>query len=163
MAKSNYPRKPRPKTRAEFYAREEQVFEEMASAWRGLGPAMMLLPGACGPTWSIKDVINHTAAWQEAALRVIPELLAGRKAGAGHGTDRFNAIHYAEDKDRPLQESLDRLEKSRRELLALIASVPDHLLLDPDCRVGWWIKYNTYGHYSGHVFDLHAFRQTHSG
>jgi len=160
MSKTIYPRKPRPKTRAELITRIEQVWNEMVSTWQGLPEEALTRPGACGPTWSIKDVMNHNAAWHEAALRVIPELMLGRKAAAGHSTDKFNAIHHEMDANRPLAETNKRFNDSRQQLLRLIETLPDELILDPNCRVGWWIKYSTYGHYSGHIHDLNVFRES---
>lgn len=160
MTSTNYPRKPRPKTRPELLEREEQVWGEMVATWQGLPDDALSKTGACGPTWSIKDVMNHTAAWQEAALRIIPQLMAGQKAAAGHSTDKFNAIHHENDRNLSLSETIDRFNDTRTKLLELIETLPDELILDPNCRVGWWIKYSTYGHYSSHIHDLTVFRAT---
>jgi hypothetical protein len=139
-------------------AREAEVWNEMAATWRGLPEKALTQPGACGPQWSVKDVMNHIAAWLEAALRVIPELRKGVKATAGHGTDRFNAIHHAEDRDRPLAATRRRLNRARREVLALIEELPEKELLDVDGRIGWWIKFSTYAHYGEHIYELSEHR-----
>ena len=159
MSKSRYPPRPRPKTRAEFVAREQELWNELTATWRGLPDEALMQPGACGPTWSIKDVMNHVAAWHEAALRVLTELAQGHRAAAGHSVDKFNALHHAEDKDRSLAATRRRLNRTRRELLAFIATLPEDQVLDPDTRMGWWVKYNTYGHYSGHIYDLKEYRE----
>ncbi len=159
MPKSKYPRMARPKTRAQFLAREQQVWEEMTGTWKELPDAAFLRKGACGSPWSIKDVMNHVAAWQEAALRVLPELIKGNKAGAGYGVERFNRIHYEQDKNLSLEQSKVRFNKTRHDLLQMIETIPDELLLDINTRVGWWIKYTTYDHYSGHIHDLCNFRE----
>lgn len=135
------------------------MWDELAETWRKLPDKALLEIGACGPTWSAKDVMNHVAVWQEAALRVIPDLMRGRKATAGHGTDTFNAIHHAEDRDRPLAASKRRLNRARRALLALIAQVPEVRLLDLNDRIGWWVKYSTYGHYAEHIYALTEWRR----
>ena len=150
----------RPKTRAEFLAREKEVWDELTATWRNLPDEALTQPGACGPGWSVKDVMNHIAAWLEAATCVIPELRQGRRATAGHGTDKFNAIHHAEDKDRSLAASKRRLNRARRELLALIAAIPDAQLLDVNGRIGWWVKYSAYGHYGEHIYELTEFRKS---
>jgi hypothetical protein len=157
--KPRRPPKPRPKTRAEFLQREAEVWRELTNTWKGLPDEALLQPGACGPEWSVKDVMNHVAVWLEAASRVIPELLAGRRATAGHGTDRFNALHHAEDQSRSLSATRRRLTKARRDLLALCESVPDQRLLDLNDHVGWWVKYSTYGHYGEHIYELTEHRQ----
>jgi len=98
MPKPRHSPRPRPKTQAEFFAREKEVWGELAATWRGLPEEALTRPGACGPEWSVKDVMNHVAAWMEAALRVIPELGRGRRATLGHGTNTFNALEqYGRD------------------------------------------------------------------
>jgi hypothetical protein len=157
--KPRRPPKPRPNTRAELLARERETWNELAAAWRGLPDPALALPGACGPGWSVKDVMNHVAAWQEAALRIIPELLQGRRATLGHGTSTFNALSKEADQDRSLAATRRRLNKSRRDLRALVARVPEKRLLDVDDRVGWWVKFTTYAHYGEHIYELTQFRE----
>ena len=161
QSKISYRRKPRPrpKTMAEFFAREREVWSELAATWRGLPDEALLRPGACGPGWSVKDVMNHIAAWMKAALRVVPELALGRRAAAGHGVDQFNALHYAEAKDRSLAASRRCLNRARRDLLALVESLPAAQALDVDAGIGRWIKYSTYGHYGEHIHELTQFRE----
>jgi hypothetical protein len=157
LAKPRRPPRPRPKTRAELLAREQADWDELTATWRGLPASALTRPGACGPAWSVKDVMNHVAAWQEAALRIIPELLAGRRATLGAGTDRFNAQQQAADRGRSLAATRRRLAASRRALLALIEHIPDAPLLDPAGRVNWWVRYTTYSHYGEHIWELTEF------
>jgi hypothetical protein len=146
--------RPRPKTRAELLAREKADWDELAGAWCKLPDSALLEPGACGPGWSVKDVMNHVAAWQEAALRIIPEYLAGRRATLGASTDKFNALQQAADRDRTLLASKRRLNRSRRALLKLLEEVPDDVLVDPVGRINWWVRYTLYSHYSEHISAL---------
>lgn len=157
--KPRRPPRPRPKTRAELLAREKEVWEELAAAWCKLPDAVLVQPGACGPGWSVKDVMNHIAAWQEAALRIIPRLLAGQRATLGAGTSRFNAEQQAADRDRTLRASKRRLNQARRGLLALVDQVPDQLLLDQNTRVNWWVRYTLHAHYSEHIWEMEQFRK----
>jgi hypothetical protein len=151
---------PQPATRAEFFDWEKKAWSQLVAVWRSLPDQALLQAGACGPEWSVKDVMNHIAAWQEAALRAVGDLLAGRWARLGSDTDRFNAQQYTLDRDRPLADTRQRLSRSRRELLALLATVPEDSLLNPFGRqqIGWWAKYATYGHYREHIPDLIEFR-----
>jgi hypothetical protein len=151
-----YPRKPRPKTRLEFYDREAQVWEEMVSTWRGLPDVVLAQPGACGDGWSIKDVMNHIAAWQEVTIQALPDLLEGKHVPYP-GVARFNSLHQQDDKTLSLEASTQRFHATRQKLLEMIGVLPDDLLLDPNSKVGYWVKYATYGHYSGHIFDLRDF------
>ena len=158
MAKK--PRRPRPATVAEFFALEQLAWSELASTWRGLPAEALVRPGACG-AWSIKDVMNHIAAWQAATRRVLPELLQGRKLPAGQfKIAEFNAAQHAADRDRSLPASRRRLNRSRRELLAFLAQAPGEQILDQKSRAGLWVKYATYGHYDEHLYDLQAYRRT---
>jgi len=158
MAASKKPRRSKPTTSADFFALEEKVWSELASTWRGLPDKALVHPGACGG-WSIKDVMNHIAAWQEATLEALPELLQGHKLPAGqYSIEKFNAMHNAEDKDRTLVASRRRLSRSRRELLSFLTAVPEGQLLDLKSRVGTWVKYATYGHYDEHLYSLQEYQ-----
>jgi uncharacterized protein (TIGR03083 family) len=157
--KPRRPPRPRPASRADLLARERADWDELIATWRGLPEAALRQPGACGPGWSVKDVMNHVAAWQEAALRIIPEYLAGRRATLGHGTDRFNALQHAADQKRSLAATRRRLSRARRALLHLIEQVPDDALLDPAGRITWWVRYTTYAHYGEHIWELGEFRR----
>jgi hypothetical protein len=143
--------RPRPKTRVELLAREKADWDELAGTWCDLPESALLRPGANRAGWSVKDVMNHVAAWQEAALRIIPEYLAGRRATLGASTDKFNAVQQAADRDRTLLASKRRLNRSRRELLKLLENIPDDALVDPAGRINWWIRYTMYSHYGEHI------------
>ena len=144
-----------PATRAEFYEREDEAWRDLCRTWRGLPEEALVRPGASGPDWSVKDVMNHLAAWQEAALRVTQDLMAGRWGSIGASTDRFNAQRFAEDRGRSLAATRRRLSRARRELLAHLSRVPARSLLNPFGRqqIGWWAAYSTYAHYAEHLAD----------
>jgi hypothetical protein len=151
MSETKKPRRVKPKTRAEFVALEDRTWEEMTAEWSGLSNEELVAARTCGQ-WSVKDVMNHLAAWQEATLKVVPLLLRGEKPPSGeYNVQRFNVRQQNEDKDRPLAETRRRLDKSRRELLALLQTVPEELLLNVKGHIGKWAKFDTYNHY-----DLHA-------
>jgi DinB family protein len=147
-------------TRDAFFAREQQAWDAFTGTWAGLPDPLLRRPGACGAEWNIKDVINHTAAWQEAAIRVIGDLLAGRWGRLGPNPEKFNRMSYAADRDRPLAESRDRLMRARQTLLQLLRGVTDGQLLDEYGRqqIGWWAKWTTYAHYEQHLAELTTFR-----
>jgi hypothetical protein len=148
-------------SRAEFFDREKKTWAALTAAWRGLPEPVLLEPGACGPPWSVKDVMNHIAAWQEVGLKVIGDLQAGRWGTLGASTSKFNARQYEADRDRPLAETRRRLSQSHRALITLLETVPEKALLYEFGRqaIGWWAKYSTYGHYQEHLAALAAFRE----
>ena len=97
MAVSKKPRRSKPTTRAEFAALERLSWGELKQTWHALPDEALVRPGACG-RWNIKDVMNHVAAWQEATLHVLPDLLQGLKLPAGqYSIEKFNQRHHAED------------------------------------------------------------------
>lgn len=148
-------------TRAEFLAREQAAWRALTETWAGLSDELLLTPGACGDLWSVKDLMNHIAAWQEAAIRVIGDLLAGRWGRLGANTDSFNKGQYELNRNRSLPESRERLELGRRALLDLLTPLTDEQLLNEYGRqqIGWWAKWTTYAHYEEHLADLTAFRR----
>ncbi len=158
MAKKRYPPRPRPKTRAEFDVRQQEVWKELTATWRGLPEAALVKPGVVGPEWSVKDVMNHLASWHEVTLQALKALAQGRSAGAGHSVEKFNALHAAADKSRSLAGSRRRLNRSHRELLAFVGTLPDAEVLNLEGRIGSWVKNNTYGHYTSHLIDLREYR-----
>ncbi len=81
-------------TREAFFAREQQAWEAFSGSWIDLPDHLCLLAGACGAAWSIKDVINHTAVWQEAAIRIIHDVRAGCWARLGPNPEKFNRFRW---------------------------------------------------------------------
>lgn len=146
-------------SQAAFFAREAAGWDRLQQLLDGLEPEALTKPGACGADWSVKDMLNHVAAWQEAALRVASDLRAGRWGRLGPSVERFNMEQHAADRDRPLDETLQRLQSARAALLQLLAHVDETTLLNEYGRqaVGWWAKWATYGHYEQHLADLEAF------
>src|SRR5262245_54848428 len=133
-------------TRAEFFQREDRAWQTLRETWAGLSDATLLLSGACGEGWSIKNVMDHIATWQEAAHRVIEDLLIGKWGRLGMSTQRFNEYHFALDQDRPLSETLQGLEANRGKLLGLLTTLTDLQLLNEfgQQQPGWWAKWTTY-------------------
>ena len=148
-------------TRDEFFAREQAAWRALSATWDGLPDELLLTPGACGDQWSVKDLMNHISAWQEAAIRVIGDLLAGKWGRLGVNTDKFNRQQYELDRNRTLAESRERLERTRLALLRLLTSLADDQLLNEYGRqqTGWWAKWTTYAHYEEHITDLTDFRR----
>ena len=147
-------------SRDEFFQREDRAWKALTNTWVDMPEVQFLIPGACGQEWSVKDVIHHMAAWQEAAQRVVNDLLAGKWGRLGMSTERFNAQHFALDRERPLDEAFQRLDASREMLLVLLATVQEDQLLNEfgQQQIGWWAKWTTYAHYEQHLAELNAFR-----
>jgi hypothetical protein len=152
-------KKPDPKTVAGFLAREKEDWQTLSGLWAGLPEKDLTRPGACGE-WSIKDVMNHIASWQDATREVIPVLLAGGKLPKGkYAIGKFNPANYLKYHKLPLAVSKRRLRRSRRLLLKFLSGVPKKQLLDSKHGAGLWAKYGTYGHYREHLRPLMRFRR----
>ena len=81
------------RTRDEFFSREQAAWTALTETWMGLPDELLLTPGAVGERWSVRDLMNHIVSWQEAAIRVIGDLLAGKwgrlgAARAAHAVER---------------------------------------------------------------------------
>lgn len=142
-------------TREAFFERERRAWKALALMWRNLSDEAISQAGAHGD-WSIKDVMNHIATWQEAAITQIVKLQRGEFASLGKSVDRFNAAQHEADKDRTVAQSRRRLNASRRALLAQLQTLDEKSLLNEFGRqsAGWWAKWTTYGHYEQHI-DAH--------
>lgn len=146
-------------TREAFFQREQIAWKALIRMWSSLPQSALLEPGASGPGWTIKDVINHIATWQGAGLRAINDLQAGRWARLAANTDSFNHQHYLEDRNNLLAESQRRLRSARSRLLRKLRLIPDAELLNEFGRqaIGWWAKWTTYAHYEEHIGGLQEF------
>jgi len=151
-------RRPTPATLDEFYALEAAVWKEITAAWRGLPAKRLVRPGASGPAWSVKDVMNHLAAWMMATQAALPGILARRPLPKGeYDIASFNERHAAADQARSLAASRRRLNRARRAFLDYVATLPPADVLNVKARPGRWIKFATYGHYDEHLAALTAF------
>jgi hypothetical protein len=146
-------------TREAFLDREMRAWKALAATWCKLDEAALLHAGA-NDVWSFKDVMNHIAAWQEAALVQIAKLQRGEFASLGMSVERFNAAQHEADRDQSVTQSRRRLNASRRALLAVLERVDEKSLLNEFGRqsAGWWAKWTTYGHYEQHIDALAQFR-----
>ena len=97
----------------------EAIIEENARARAELMQAIDALssqrrvePGALGE-WSLKDVMVHIAAWQEAPATVVRILMAGEELDAGFDTEAFNAEAVAEHAGDTWEEVVAWLRRAR--------------------------------------------------
>jgi hypothetical protein len=157
------PRRPEPATLNEFFALEQAAWNALSATWRGLPHAALEAPGACGPGWSVKDVMNHLAAWMLATRAVLPDLLAQRPLPKGRYHPKvFNAHHYTADRARSLAASRRRLYRARRAFLHYVSTLPASTVLNARARPGRWVKFALHGHYAEHMRELSAFARRHS-
>jgi hypothetical protein len=121
------------------------------TAWLALldaiGEDRMLLPGADGPEWTVKDVIAHLTAWR---TRTVARLQAGLRhtepapppwpaeldEDAPGGVDQINDWFYQAARERPLAAVLRESEATWQEMADLVRALPEADLLAAD-RFAW--------------------------
>ncbi len=107
--------------------RWEQVLSEV-------DPARMTEPTMHGD-WSVKDTIGHVAYYEGWLLRWLQDAVRGKVSVATHrdllNVDERNALIYAENKDRALQDILNEARRVFEQLYLLTGALPEQVLTDP--------------------------------
>jgi hypothetical protein len=133
-------------TRAELL----DIIEAEHAGWLALlaaiGEDRMLLPGAVGPDWTVKDAIAHLTAWREwscarldAGLRraePTPPWPPALDEDAPGGVDQINAWFYERARDRPLAAVLRESEAAWSRMADLVRALPEADLRD-EGRFAW--------------------------
>ena len=146
----------KPKSKEEFLAREQQVWDEMNSLVADLPARILKQPGAAGD-WSVKDVWAHLAEWMKRTRQVVPRLIRGEKVKAD--IQAFNVARYETIRRMSVTESRDRLAQERKRFLAFIKRLPDEDLLG-NSQVYSWTSFSCYNHYVEHIPGLKQFRDS---
>jgi len=113
--------------------------QQQQQQWQALlaeiGPARMDQPGVNGD-WSMNDIIAHLTGWNhwlvmrfQAAQRRQPQPPPPWPADL-ESDDEINAWIYDAYRGRSTPELLDEAEQSYRQLLALIAALPDDVRIE---------------------------------
>ena len=103
-----------------------------------------------------------TKGWLDGSLPV--RFAPGYEIGVGDAIavmDRLNADIFAKNKDKPLKVVLTELRAAHQTLVALVESLSEAGLNDPD-RFAWWpgrpiwenVAGNTYERYAEHTEDI---------
>src|SRR5512134_2432182 len=100
-----------------------------------IGPTCMDQPGVNGD-WSMKDIVAHLTGWNR---RLVARLQA---AGRGEAEplpawpahlqtdDEINAWIYESNRGRSVREVLDEMHQVHRQLVTVIAGLPDHVRIE---------------------------------
>jgi uncharacterized damage-inducible protein DinB len=83
--------------------------------------------------WSVKDVLGHVAAWDAEFMRAIQQFLRGEPVAmlAIPDCDAWNAHEARLRWDKTLAEVTEELVATRRQLLGMVAGLPDEVLQRP--------------------------------
>jgi hypothetical protein len=145
----------KPKTKAEFFKRERETWDELDALVADLPAAAWLQRGAAGD-WSLKDVWAHIAAWMNKTRGVMPQLLNGVQVPAQ--IQAFNQEQYLKNRNTSLDVVRRRIARERKQTLALIAKIPGEQLIK-NKRVYSWASFSTFNHYHEHIPALKKFRR----
>ncbi|MEJ2757958.1 MAG: ClbS/DfsB family four-helix bundle protein [Anaerolineales bacterium] len=105
-----------------------------------IGPARMELPGVNGD-WSIKDMLGHLTTWHRDLVVMIQAAIAGEDDAPTpwpielEGDIEINAWIYEYNRERPLDEVLEETRQTIGQLIAVIESLPEDLIIEPERRV----------------------------
>jgi hypothetical protein len=85
-----------------------------------LSTAELEQPGACGPEWSVKDVLSHLTAWEAEVVTQLAKARSGKPPTkvdyTPAETDAQNARWFEANKDRSLERVLADFQGVRRQL-----------------------------------------------
>ena len=147
-------------SREKLMATIGQRWDELLASVDGLSDEEMLEPGVVGD-WSVKDILAHVTTWEEEALKHLPEIAAGkpqqRYKDVYGGLNAFNALKFAENRERSLDEVRRRLTNVHARLLDYLETVPDELLHSRE-RFRTRLRWDTYSHYPLHAEHVSAWR-----
>ncbi|GAC1544139.1 MAG: hypothetical protein NVS2B7_18290 [Herpetosiphon sp.] len=112
-----------------------------------IGEERMLLAGAAGPEWAVKDVIAHLTLWRarscarlRAALRhtepAPPPWPDAFNEDEERGVERINAWCFEANRQRPLAAVLQESEAAWKEIAELVGALPEADLLEAH-RFAW--------------------------
>ena len=144
----------------------ERLLDTLDAAWTALGDsyaglsdAQMVEPGVVDD-WSVRDILAHVTAWEEEALRHLPQVIAGgtppRYAAQG-GIDAFNARATEAGRRLSLAEVLRRRDETHARLLEFIRSQREGTFAG-QTRARRRLRLDTWGHYPEHTAAIRAWR-----
>ena len=104
----------------------DKTYDELSTILNGLSPAQRIASGATGD-WSVKDVLNHLARWNDVAYEELVVLSRGERTGRDYSNYlAINDRWAQEDVARPLEEVEAHFEASHQRVAALLRGLtPD--------------------------------------
>ncbi|MGI8586441.1 MAG: ClbS/DfsB family four-helix bundle protein [Chloroflexia bacterium] len=128
-----------------------EIIQAEHAAWQALlaaiGEEHMMLRGAAGADWTVKDVVAHLTAWRgrscaylRAGLRQTepapPPWPAEFNEDDAAGVAQINNWFYEADRDQPLAAVLGESEAAWQEMADLVRALPEADLREAD-RFAW--------------------------
>ena len=110
----------------DFLAQLDADRERLLQAVEGLSAQEMAAAPAVGE-WTVKDILGHITAWEWEAVKTVEQTLAGQRPDLLdiEDMDAWNAAQVAAWRDRPLDEVLTELHRSRQALVEAISRLDE--------------------------------------
>lgn len=135
------------------------------SLLEGLTPSQMTEPGV-EPSWSIKDILAHIAAWERLAIDRIHAAVSGDPLNfplikGDADVDKFNANVYEKNAAETLANIVSEFHASHQDFVAQIETLDEEFLVTP-LPFDWAgkltaqvvISANTHWHYVEHAESI---------
>jgi hypothetical protein len=141
---------PRPTSKTDLLAAINQEREALETTLEALTHEQMVKPGVVGE-WSVKDVLTHLIEWEQMVLEWYRAGLRGENPelpAPGYKwnqTPQLNQLIYEKHRDRPLDEVMEQLQASHREILGVIQELSNEELFTTGRYT--WTQKNTMGTY----------------
>lgn len=160
--------------KTELLAAIRQSRDEWEALLARVPEARLTEPGLAGD-WSVRDIVAHVTAWEEAATLRLRAAARGETPShpiyfnQEQSIDARNAAIAARHRDQPPAEVLAASRQGHAQLLAALKALPDDKLIDRDAWTAdeplWrFIACDTYEHYAEHAATIRAWldRQAHA-
>jgi hypothetical protein len=157
---------PEKSTRAELMAELDREWASIERICYGLSEANRIAPRSDGE-WSVKDILVHLSAWEKYLLDRLSYVLTGMNPlypamANWDDVHRFNAIVYADNKDRPLTSVVIEFRSLYRGVMTVIEALSDEQLNQPytydfpddSLNLLQLIRANTCDHYREHCIVM---------
>jgi hypothetical protein len=147
--------------------KKARVLERLEERWREFGESLEglsegeLTREAIVGEWTARDLMAHVTTWEEETLKLLPEILAGRRTPKYStlygGVDAFNAQSHERKRRLGLEEVRQQMEETHGRLVGYLESVAEEVF-EGNGRFVRRLRLDTYGHYREHAEQVREWR-----
>lgn len=141
-------------------SRLENAWNALLASYAGLCGVEMTEIGVT-ESWSVKDIISHVTAWENEALKHLPDILAGKRPPRYSviygGIDAFNKLVVNQSRNLSLAEALQRRDETHQQLIEYIQTAPEAQRAT-ETRFLRGLRLDTYSHYLIHAEAIRKWR-----
>ncbi|MSQ40488.1 MAG: ClbS/DfsB family four-helix bundle protein [Dehalococcoidia bacterium] len=132
-------------------------WERLLESLKGLSDEHLQAPNVVG-VWSLKDLLGHITSWEEEALQMVQEKLAGGEPNFyPYIVDERNAQQVERKRSIPLQEVHAAFHETHQRLMELTSQLPEDVFLEMT-PVRLALEADCWGHYVEHRRQVDAWR-----